>query len=193
MPEVSVLHRGARVGRLLRRLTLVLTVGVLGHGALDAQTTTTTATEPVVTAAFLLNFVKFVDWPPDVIAPDAPIVMCMADPPVAQAIARALSSRPATARPITLMEVSPGAVPAECGVLYISDLDSRRVTTLIAALKGRSVLSISNIDSFARRGGTIQLFLQDGTMRFSVNPQAAERARLHVSSLLLKLAVIVKE
>ncbi len=67
------------------------------------------------------------------------------------------------------------------------------MAALIAALRGRSVLAISDAEDFAKRGGTIQLFLEDGSMKFSVNPQAAERARLHVSSLLLKLAVIVKE
>jgi hypothetical protein len=77
--------------------------------------------------------------------------------------------------------------------LYVSDLDARRTATLITALRGRSVLAVSDDEDFARRGGTIQLFLEDGTMKFSVNPQAAERARLHVSSLLLKLAVIVRE
>jgi hypothetical protein len=162
-----------------------------GMGALLAQTLSASA--PAVTAAFLLNFVKFVDWPADVLAPEAPLLMCLTDAPVAQAVSRALQSRPPSARPINIMQVQPGAVPAECGVLYVTDLDARRMATLMAALRGRSVLAISDADDFAKRGGPIQLFLVDGSMKFSVNPQAAERARLHVSSLLLKLAVIVKE
>ena len=146
-----------------------------------------------MTAAFLLKFVNFVDWPADVLAPEAPLTMCLADPPIAQAVSRAVSVRPATARLITVIQVRPGSVPAECSVLYVTDLDKRRMGTLLSALQGRSVLAISDTEDFARRGGTIQLFLEDGSMKFSVNPQAAERARLHVSSLLLKLAVIVKE
>ena len=178
--------------RLLRSVALTGTLAVLGASGVVAQMTTS-APAPVLTAAFLLNFVKFVEWPADVLPPQAPIVMCLADPPVAEAVSRAISSRPSGARTITIMQVQPGAVPPECGVIYVSDLDARRMAMLIAALRGRSVLAVSNAEDFARRGGTIQLFLENGTMKFSVNPQAAERARLHVSSLLLKLAVIVKE
>jgi hypothetical protein len=191
MPALFGAYRGGRVSRLARRLAIAATLIVLGTGAVRAQTITASA--PAVTAAFLLKFVNFVDWPADVLAPDAPLTVCLADPPVAQAVSRAVSSRPATARPIHVMQVQTGAVPAECGVLYVTDLDARRMAMLMASLRGRSVLAISDADDFARRGGTIQLFLEDGSMKFSVNPQAAERARLRVSSLLLKLAVIVKE
>lgn len=161
-------------------------------GTLRAQTITASA--PAVTAAYLLKFISFVDWPADVLPPQAPLTMCLADPPVAEAVSRALSARPAGARPLQILQVQAGmAPPPECGVLYVSDLDARRTAALITALRGRSVLAVSDDEDFARRGGTIQLFLEAGTMKFSVNPQAAERARLHVSSLLLKLAVIVQE
>jgi YfiR/HmsC-like len=192
MPELPFLAQGARVGRLVRRLALLLMLSAIAHGTLGAQTTKT-ATAPVVTAAFLINFVKFVDWPSDVLPPEAPIVMCLADAPVLEAVSRALSNRPATARSITIVAVQPSAVPDACAVLYVGDLNVRAMSAVIAALKGRSVLAVSDSTDFARHGGTIQLFLQDGRMRFSVNPKAAERARLHVSSLLLELAVIVKE
>jgi hypothetical protein len=154
---------------------------------------TPTASAPVVTAAFLMNFVKFVEWPADALPPDAPMVMCIADPAVATALTGSLDNVPAGARPVSVLRVPAGAVPVECGVLYVADIDARRMTTLIAALRGRSVLAVSNATDFAKQGGTIQLFLEDGRMRLAINPQAAERARLRVSSRLLNLAVIVKE
>lgn len=191
MPVFLCPRRSGRVSRLARLVAVAATLAVLGTGAVRAQTITASA--PAVTAAYLIKFVNFVDWPADVLAPESPLTMCLADLPVAQAVARVVSARPATARPIIVMPVQPGAVPAECGVLYVSDLDARKMAALIVALRGRSVLAISDAEDFAKRGGTIQLFLEDGSMKFSVNPQAAERARLHVSSLLLKLAVIVRE
>ena len=115
MPVLLRPHRSGRVSRLTRRLgigaTLAAFVMAGEMGALRAQTITASA--PAVTAAFLLNFVKFVDWPADVLAPEAPLVMCLADPPVAQAVSRALESRPAGARVINILQVQPGAVPAE--------------------------------------------------------------------------------
>ena len=154
---------------------------------------TPTASAPVVTAAFLMNFVKFVEWPVDVLASEAPVVMCIADPAVADALKGSLDRAPAGARAVHVLRVAPGAVPVECGVLYVTGLDARRIPIVIAALGGRSVLSVSDAPDFARQGGTIQLFLEDGRMRVAINPQAADRARLRVSSRLLNLAVIVKE
>jgi hypothetical protein len=191
MSVVTSTDRSERVGRRVRLVATGVAVLLFAGGALRAQAITATA--PTVTAAFLLKFVSFVDWPVDVLPPDAALTMCLADPPVATAVSRALAGRPATARSINVRQVRTGAVPPECGVLYVSDLDARRTAVLISALRGRSVLAVSDDEDFARRGGTIQLFLENGSMKFSVNPQAAERARLHVSSLLLKLAVIVKE
>jgi hypothetical protein len=185
------LQPGRRVCRWNWHTSLAIALTFLGGAtATGAQIT---ASAPDLTAAFILNFVKFVDWPADVLPVEAPLTMCVADPAVSEAVTRTLASRPPATRQVKVISVQPGAVPAECGVIYVSDLDDRRMATLVAALKGRSVLAISDAEDFAKRGGTIQLFQQDGSMKFSVNPQAAERARLHVSSQLLKLAVIVKE
>ena len=152
-----------------------------------------TVTMPVVIAAFLLNFAKFVEWPPDVLTADAPLVMCVADSSVADAVSGALKNRPAAARPISMKPVTPSSIAPDCGVVYVADLDARQMTSVLTTLRGRSVLSVSNAEDFAKRGGMIELFLDGGHMRFAVNPQAAERSRLRVSSQLLSLARIVKE
>jgi hypothetical protein len=38
-----------------------------------------------------------------------------------------------------------------------------------------------------------QLFVENGKMRFALNPAAAQRARLRISSKLLALAKVVKD
>jgi hypothetical protein len=157
------------------------------------QAQVTRAPMPVVIAAYLLNFIKFVDWPADVLAPGAPVVMCVADPAVADAMAVSLADWPAGARGVTLTRVAASAAPAECSVWYVPDLDARRAEAALAGLRGRSVLSVSTTQDFARRGGTIELFFDGDTMKFAVNAQAAERARLRVDARLLKIARIVKD
>jgi hypothetical protein len=161
---------------------------------LGAQAQPASASAPVVTAAFLLNFVKFVDWPVDALSSGAPLVMCVADPAVADAVTRAVAAGSSGGRTLQVSRVAPGTgVPGECHVFYAADLDARRTDGVIATLGTRSVLAVGNTEDFTRRGGTIHLFIEDGSMRFAVNPQAAERARLRVSSRLLSLARIVKD
>jgi hypothetical protein len=189
--------RGDRPVRLGRRVSSATALAglfllLLWSPAPRAQVTTT-AEAPVVIAAYLLNFIKFVAWPPEVVAPNAPVVMCVTDPPVADAISLSLADWPAGARAVNLSRVTVADVPDDCGVLYVADLDARSLSSVLAGLRGRSVLSVSTTEDFAKRGGIIELFFDRGTMKFAVNPQAVERARLRVDSRVLKLARIVRE
>ena len=156
--------------------------------------TTASASAPDVTAAYLLNFIKFVDWPADVLDLSTPLTLCVADDRVAEALNHALAGRPAGGRPVELSRVTTSSIPAGCRVVYLGDVDSRSVDEVLSGLRGRAVLSVSSTEDFARRGGTVELFMSgDGTMKFAVNPKAAENARLRVDSRLLKLARIVAE
>jgi hypothetical protein len=64
---------------------------------------------------------------------------------------------------------------------------------LTQALKGASVLTVSDGDTFAALGGIAQLFVENERMRFAINGAAADRAQIHLSSKLLNLARMVKD
>ena len=156
-----------------------------------ARSTDHTRIRARVTAAFLLKFVTFVDWPPDVLAPEAPLTMCLADPPVAQAVPRVSPGRPPRG---PSQSCNYGRAP--CRRVRRALCHRSRPTAHGHADLGPARPQCAR---HQRHGGLCQTRRHDsalsrsGSMKFSVNPQAAERARLHVSSLLLKLAVIVKE
>ena len=57
---------------------------------------------------------------------------------------------------------------------------------------GGPILTVSAA-RFAERGGVANFFVDGGRMRFAVNPGAAERARLRISSRLLTLAKLVRD
>ena len=52
---------------------------------------------------------------------------------------------------------------------------------------------MGEFDRFAQRGGVLRLRLQDNMVRFEVNIDAAERARLQISSKILKLGTIIRD
>ena len=101
--------------------------------------------------------------------------------------------RPAGSRRLDVQRVVLDAAPTGCAILYVSGMDSKRLTLLSTALKGMSVLTVGDASDFARQGGVIRLFLQGDTMRFEINVSAAERAHLRLSSKLLNLAIILRE
>jgi preprotein translocase subunit Sec61beta len=52
------------------------------------------------------------------------------------------------------------------------------------------VLTVGESEAFARQGGMIRFFEEDNRLRFEINPTAAEKVGLRISSKLLKLARI---
>jgi hypothetical protein len=64
---------------------------------------------------------------------------------------------------------------------------------LIDTLKGAPVLAVSEFGPFTAMGGTTNLFVEDGRIKFAVNLEAANRAKLRISSRLLSLAKLVKD
>jgi DNA invertase Pin-like site-specific DNA recombinase len=81
----------------------------------------------------------------------------------------------------------------QCHVAFISDSERPRIDQLLNTTENITVLTVSDIDRFARRGGVIGLLLEGDKVRFEVNVRAAERAQLKLSSNLLRLASILRE
>ena len=78
-----------------------------------------------------------------------------------------------------------------CHILFISRSAKGSLPEVLAAVGRRSVLTVSDMEAFARAGGIIGFVLQAGKIRFEINHEAARRANLTVSSRLLQLASIV--
>ena len=76
--------------------------------------------------------------------------------------------------------------------MFIGSSLKKRLPEVLAALENRSVLTVSDMMGFLRRGGMINFVIQEDTVRFDINLEAAQRAELKVSSQLLKVARAVK-
>jgi hypothetical protein len=100
---------------------------------------------------------------------------------------------PTAGRGVALVRSAHTRTLRGCHVLYIADTDPARITATLDELRNAPILTVGDGDQFARGGGMIGLFIEDGRMRFAINTDAAQRAGLRFSSRLLSLARIVKE
>jgi hypothetical protein len=80
-----------------------------------------------------------------------------------------------------------------CQVIFVGAGEAKNIPSMLESLRGTSVLTVGETDGFGRRGGIVNLLLNDGRIRFEVNSHAAERAHLQISSRLLSLATIVSD
>jgi hypothetical protein len=150
-------------------------------------------TESVLKGAFVYNFATFTKWPPDVLANEMPITICVVgDEAVAEALTANTKGRQIDGHQLTVA-VRTARDLGGCHVLYVSSTSAQIVDQAVAASSGAPVLTISDAARFVQDGGIAELFVQAGKMRFKVNRASLRRSRLELSSRLLSLAVILDD
>jgi hypothetical protein len=156
------------------------------------------AQEPLISeyqvkAAYLYNFAKFVEWPPDSFAsvpPNFQICIIGADP-FGEELRNLTRDKAVNGHTFQVRAVVDAQQAKSCQILFIASSEQKQSKRILTALTGTSVLTVGESDGFAEQGGMINFFLQDGRVRFEVNPKAAEQARLKVSSKLLSVAKVM--
>ncbi len=149
-------------------------------------------TQPALRAAFLFNFAKFTEWPGD-IGPSTPLTLCVLDDSAVEgALSELVGAAPINGRAVSISRGPSGGRLRACHLLYIGDTNSARTAAILDELRGAPVLTVSDGSEFIRSGGIIGLIVEDGRIRFVINPDAAQRAGLRLSSRLLQLAKISK-
>lgn len=173
------------------RRALIAAVFLAGAAALSAQSAR--APEYEVKAAFLYNFAKFVDWPPQTFAAaSAPLRICvLGRDPFGDALSRIVQGKSISGRPIVRRQVDSAAEARACHILFLSLSDPVPLKQALDQLRGAPVLTVGEDRNFLSLGGIINFVLEEERVRFEINLAAAERHRLRVSSKLLAVARVV--
>ena len=148
------------------------------------------AGEYAVKAAFLYNFAKFVEWPPEAMGGgSSPLVLgVLGDDPFHGAIDQVVAGKTANGRPLVVRRLKWGQDLRQCHILFISSSERKRLAEVLGALRGASVLTVADMDQFGQQGGMIQFVIEQSKVRFDINVGAAQTVRLKFSSKLLALA-----
>jgi len=171
--------------RLLAALTIFLVVCAHGFESVSL--------EYKVKAAFLLNFARFVEWPPSAF-PDAsaPIVICIVgEDPFGEQLTRMVADEKVEGRRIEVQHPG-GDAAGNCHILYISRSDQEELSTLFSNPR-QGVLLVGEGEQFVHRGGAIGFVTENRRVRFDVNMKAASEAGLRFSSKLLMVARSVEK
>jgi len=170
-------------------------------------------------AGYLLNFMEFIEWPSDSFPEtNSPIVLGVIGQDPFGAELDKLQDTVVSGRKLKIRrfkgalefrgEETPGrrqdslalkrakkiAELRSCHMLFVSTSENNFLPMIFKPLKGASVLTVSESasETFAREGGVINLLDGGDKVRIEINLDAAERARLKISSKLLSLAKVIK-
>jgi len=147
------------------------------------------ATEAEVKAAFLYNFAKFVEWPTNAFTSDAaPLrVAVFGDDDFTAKLAALLSDKKAHGRAFEVKRITNPQDAKNFHIVFVTGAESKRAILVLDAVKKSPVLTVGESEDFLDYGGIIMLYFEDAQPRFDINPEAAEKVKLIISSKLLRL------
>jgi hypothetical protein len=184
---------GRRWDRRWQAVVACLLLSGLAWSAPTALTGATASREYQVKSVFLFNFTQFVEWPANVFArANTPLVIgVLGEDPFGAYLDETVRGETANGRPLIVARYRRVQEVGDCQVLFISRSETDRLEQILASLVGKPVLTVSDVEGFARRGGMIDLATVVGKTQLRINLQAAKEAQLTLSSKLLRPAKIV--
>ncbi len=169
---------------------LVLLSLFAGIGTIQAQPTTA---EYKLKAVYLYNFLQYVDFPPNAFADEqSPIVIgVLGNDPFGNTLDETIISEVVKNRRLEVRRFKRVNDITDCHVLFIGASEEDKLKSILAALKGRSILTVGDVENFARLGGVIRFLTENNKIRLKINLEAAKEANLSISSKLLQIAEII--
>jgi len=144
-------------------------------------------------ATYLYNFLQFVDWPPQAFSDSSNLTVCVVGGGFEGILEETVRGETVGSRTIIVKATSASDAVHGCQVIYIRESLGKSATDLLEAVRNAPVLTVGDSKEFVEKGGIIRFIKAENHIRFEINPAAAERASLTLSSRLLRLANIVPD
>jgi len=189
-----------RSGLIAALAATVVLHGLVAHADTSAETDARPVSSPTVVdesqvkAAFLYNFIKFIEWPQNLFADaQSPYVIGVLSRDLfSTELERLTQGRNINGRSITIRIVGSADQALGVHMLFVGAGDEARFAALQPRLSGAPIVLVGESADFVRSGGTIGFVLQDAKMRFEIRADLVERAGVRISAQLQKLATTVR-
>jgi hypothetical protein len=172
----------------------------------QARADPTASREYQVKAAFLYNFIQFVDWPKQKTADgNEPIIIGIIgkDPfgdafePIKDKMVK--GKKVVIERFKGLEELKEEGDKGfqqhpqieairKCHVLFICSSEKKWLREIVGTTENEGILTVGDVEGFLETGGIVNFIMEDKKVNFEINIITAEKSKLKVSSKLLRLA-----
>ena len=147
-----------------------------------------------VKAVYLYNFTKFVSWPDTMLPGDThPLNICILGRNPFGSLLEPITHIKTQDRTITIENIEDvrALEKKSCPILFISTSEQGDVAELLRKTAQMHILTVSDIDGFARHGGIIGFVVKEDKVRLEINLCAARQAGLTISAKLLEIATVI--
>ena len=179
-------------------LTLVVFAATIGT---QGRAEPASSQEHRVKAAFLYNFIKFVDWPEEKVADnnDTTVLGIIGKHSFGDAFeavkGEKVKNRNIIVKYFTGFEQTRDKdALKKCHLLFICSSEKQHLKEILKIAESGNVLTVGDMDGSLTSGKVIEFVMEEKKVRFQINITAAKRAKLQIRSQLLRLAKkVVKE
>jgi hypothetical protein len=188
----------------LKTLVFVL---FAASAAVSGQPAPAQSREYIIKAAFLYNLAKFVDWPENKATDNNDVITIgiVGKDPFGNAI-DPIEGKQVKGRKLLFKKIQgPSQLPnksdddkaklreyieqwRKCQIVFICSSEKRDFQEIIKSFTDYHVLTVGEMDKFIESGGILNLIPNEQKVVFEVNLVAARRAKLRISSEVLRLA-----
>lgn len=149
--------------------------------------------ENMIKAAFIVNFLKFVEWPDvESINKQEKIDICViGDSGIIKTSKIFSKISPAKFEFSLISEQNIRNISSHCHILFISESEESRLPDILSAIKEHPVLTISDGNNYIERGVMIGFTNDDNKIKLEVNKKATESSGIKIDSQLLEIALRV--
>ncbi|HEY0455436.1 MAG TPA: YfiR family protein [Verrucomicrobiae bacterium] len=186
--------RSARQAGSALSLGALLLVALLGAGNANSAETLPSK-EQQIKAAFLVNFVKFVEWPASTFSSnDSPVIIgILGKSAYCAEVEKAAEGKKVNGHPVIFKCCADIAAAQNVHLLFIPASAENRLAESLKALASRPIVTVGETRRFAESDGMITFVLEGDKIRFEINGEAAENVGVPISAQLLKLAKTVRK
>jgi hypothetical protein len=145
-----------------------------------------------IKAAYLYNFINFIDWPNESNFYNSPSLnLCIfGDDPFGNNLDD-IRNEIVRGKKITVKYTNSLDKLRSCNILFIPASERNHVLQILKLISNSNVLTVSDVEESAHQGVIISFFVEQKKVRFAINIEAARRAGFKISAKLLKLSKII--
>jgi hypothetical protein len=176
----------SRTRHLMRKR--IALIGALAAFMLSATLRAQPVPEHELKAAFVYNFILFTDWPPDAVFEGGILTICVNQNSTLRPPLQRLAGKAVGSRKIAVRALGSSDVPRACHVLFLGAGDRDFWKKIRQDMATIPVLTITDDDDIGRDGSILTMTMSQARIVFDVDTRVAAKARIAVSSKLMRLA-----
>jgi hypothetical protein len=151
-------------------------------------------------AAILFQVTQFAEWPAEAFGDaESPFLIgVLGDDPFGPLLDQAVKGQRQKGHPLEVRRYKTPETLEGCHLLFVCRSEKDRLQEILKRLEAPaarrwSTLTAGEEPVFAEQGGVLQIGIQERKIHLQINVDAAARAKLRISSQLLRLATIVRD